>query len=161
MPEHDPNLDALIDASADQDQRAARDALAGSADGRRLLAVHDALIDPPAPPDVPNMVPAVMARIAAAAAQAPVDRRTATTMPRETWRMRLAAWFARAEGAFGPALAVGAIAGVAVLAVLIERGSILSGGLSGAAALRGAQLWPALAAAVLAAFAVLWWLRRR
>jgi hypothetical protein len=156
-------LDTLIDAATPDGWAAAGDALAASPEGRRLLVLFEALNEPPETGPVPDVSRAVLARLVARPVPAARPASAATT-PATPWDMaldQLHAWLASIGRR--PALALGGVVAVLLLALLLGPGPSGTGGVTGAAmaVTADARWWLAATGLVVGVALAGWWLWRR
>ncbi len=158
-PELDQELDRLIDfgppaATAELAATAESSATAVPHEQRRTLALYEALRAPPEVSEAPDLVPAVLARLAPRTAAAPRSAPDRQVGPAPSVR----SWWANLVGALrGPQLALGGLVAVLLVAVLLSDGQAVPG-----AATPGSALVVGLVAVAAAALGLaLWWRRRR
>jgi hypothetical protein len=157
-PDLDHALDALIDAPAEDATRVHAE-LAATPDGRRALALYEALCEAPATATVPDFVPPVLARVRAG--PAPVAAPGPAARPEPGGWVRLRQLWASLGLPARPALALGAVLAVVLIALAWPGGVGAPGALAGAAFADGATWWLALGGLVTLGGLVAWWLHRR
>lgn len=166
MNENDLNvsLDAVLDAADGGAGHPDHQALSATVEGRRWLALAGALAELPEPVPVPDLAPAVMARLADPRVGLPKGSGAGpAAAPVGLWS-RLSAWLTGLGVPAGPTLALAGALGVVLLLALAAGGSITPGSISGTATeLFGSERgWVWLAGGVIALVAgLVWWGTRR